>query len=218
MQLNEFLPTVPELTLLAKRDAARLHTVTVGNMIEATTFNGWLSAFKLLPIVKRIAENEPDHPAHSDCLAVWVGLLGNHPFNFKLDSQTGQGQIRSLDRMIETDLKEHAAALTMLKQTALYYANTVTYPLAGTTLYDVLTAENACPTATVSKVGGYLAFTLNNFVEDHSARLWGVNPRTNRLTVLGNIRLSDAGAYEFKLPTHYLDFTDYAIDDAYGVI
>ncbi|MCB5226187.1 hypothetical protein JAO78_005095 [Alishewanella sp. 16-MA] len=218
MQLNEFLATVPELSYEQKRDAAKAHPVTVGNMLEASTVNGWLSAFKLLPIVKQIAENEPNHPAHSDVLAVWVGLLGNHQFNFKIGNITGDGQIAALNRLITTDLTEHAAALNMFKQTALYYANTVTYPLAKTTLYDVLTTENACPTAAVSKVGGYLAFTLNDVVEEHSARLWGVNPRTNRSTVLGNMRLSDAGAYEFKMPTHYLDFTDYAIDDAYGVI
>ena len=217
MLLSDFLKTVPELTNEQKRDAAKAYTVVVGNMLESTTVNGWLSAFKLLPIVKQVAE-DATHPAHSDLLAVWVALHGNHPFNFKIGNMTGDGQIAALNRLINTDLTEHAAALTMFKDTALYFANTVTYPLAKTELYDVLYAIGECPTKPITHVNGWYTVTTSSDVPLHHPEIRALNTRTGkwqRVTSLYN--LSAAGTYEQRVPNEWLS-AELCIENAYGVL
>ncbi len=218
MQLSDFLATVPELTHQQALDAAKAHTVLQGNMLAATTVNGWLSAFKLLPVVKQIAENEPSHPAHSDLLAVWVGLLGDHEFNFKIGNVTGDGQIAALNRLINTDLTEHAPALNMFKDTALYFANTVKHPFATATLHDVLIIRNACPTKPVTAVNGWVTITTTADVQLHNPRLMALNSRTGQWQWANNVRgVSKAGSYDAQVPREWLN-AQLCIDDPYGVI
>lgn len=218
MQLSDFLATVPELTHQQALDAAKAHTVLQGNMLAATTVNGWLSAFKLLPVVKQIAENEPSYPAHSDLLAVWVGLLGDHEFNFKIGNVTGDSQIAALNRLINTDLTEHAPALNMFKDTALYFANTATHPFANATLHDVLIIRNACPTKPVTAVNGWATITITADVPLHNPRLLALNPRTGQWQWAGNFRsVAAAGAYDVQVTSQWLG-TELVVDDVYGVI
>lgn len=91
-------------------------------------------------------------------------------------------------------------------------------PWPNATLHDVLLARNECPTKPLDEQSGYLLPTLTQDTERHQARIIGTNPRTNQPQILGRVNLAAAGVYEFKIPTHYLQHTDFRIDDAYGAI
>ena len=91
-------------------------------------------------------------------------------------------------------------------------------PWPHTTTHDVKIERDACETKALTAQNGYLLPTLTQDTESHQARITGINPRTNKPQILGRVLLSDAGVYEFKIPTHYLQHTDYRIDNAYGAI
>jgi hypothetical protein len=217
MQLSDFLQTASPDHVQAVIEA-HAYTTTTGHMLDATSVNGYLSAFKLLGVVKNIAENHPTHSAYETLLAVWVALQGNHPFNFKMGNIVGDGNIAALNRLIDVDLTEHAPALRMFRDTVLYYANTVTYPFAGITLHDVLLSRNACPILPVTQRNGYVVVTTTQVCERHSPRLLALNPRTEQYERIGNfMNIAKAGAYEcLVLPVHRDSLL--FVDDVYGVI
>jgi hypothetical protein len=197
--------------------AAKLHEEMVGHLLDATSINGLLTAFKLLGVVKAVSEN-PAHPAYNDCLAVWVALLGNHPFNFKLGNMTGEGQIAALDRLINTDLTEHAVALNQFKQTVLYFANTITYPFINSTLHDVLITRNVCPVVPVTQSGGWVVITTTADCPSHRPQLLALNTRTGLKQRINNFAdVSGAGAYECRVHNEWLSAALF-VDNAYGAL
>ena len=99
---------------------------------------------------------------------------------------------------------------------AAFYEPEASWP--NTTLHDVKIERNDCESKSLTAQNGYLLPTLTQSVEIHQARITAKNPRTNQRQILGRVNLSVAGVYEFKIPTHYLQHTDYQIDDAYGAI
>lgn len=216
MQLSEFLATVPDLTPEQALTAARAVTESVGRLVEATAVNGLLTDFKLISVVMACTE-DPQHPAHDTCLGVYIGLLGNHPFNCITGTMAGDRAIAQLESL-PAHLPQYATVINQFKDMMLWLANGVSYPFAYVTLHDVLVARGVCPTKPIGRTGKHLAFELQQDCERHSARIWGTNPRTEVASVLGSVSLDKAGKYEFLLLSHYIDFTQYCVDDAYGAI
>lgn len=160
---------------------------------------------------------DPLSPVRGICLALMDRLRGQSEFNLSASLPLGRANIEMLDSLIAA-LPLHKQKIIALKETLLSISNRALQPFSNATLHDVLVIREACPVKPVSSVNGWITITTTTDVPPHSARVYGINPRTGHVDVLGDVRLSDVRTYEFKIPTHYLNHTDLIVDDAYGSI
>lgn len=221
MQLNfsEFLATVPELTHEQARTAARDYApLPYLHRIEGPVRKTQVETGFIINGTEERLKAMLDDPTASETQKMLAAKILNAMSKlYKVEFYINLADLEvagmfSLAHSLEVLNNDEVGRIT---EAGMYIP---AKPFPNTTLYDVLIGRNVCPVASVNQVGGYLTFTTSEETEQHYARVWGVNPRTQRQTVLGNIRIDTAGVYEFKLPTHYLDFTDFAVDNPYGVI
>ena len=212
---KEFLLTADANHEIAAQQA-RDYTVLEPVFITSNTLTVYVVGAGLYDVFTDVAADSSS-PVRGICLALMDRLRGNSEFNLSSALPLGQANIAMLDNLIAA-LPAHADAITSLKNTLLSISNKAVNPFTNTTLHDVLIIRNTCPVAVVAVAGGYILFTTSADTPRHSARIMATNPRTGNQTILGNVSVSTAGTYEFKVPTHYLGFADFAIDDAYGVI
>ena len=216
MTLQEFLTTAPQDHQLAL-EAANNYSVTIGQLIDATTVNGALTDFKLITVLKDISENTT-HPARDICLGVYTGLLGNHPFNLMQNSFTGQRALAQLNWLIETGLPEHATALSQFRDLMSWRANVVSYPFANVTLHDILIERKVCPTKPVAQISGWVTINTTTDCPAHRPQLLAFNTRTEQWQRINNFGVvSVAGRYDCQVPREWIG-TELAADDPYGVI
>lgn len=216
MTLSEFLATASADHAQALAEA-RAFTVNAGQLIPATTINQLFAQLDLTGIIADLADDAA-HPARHKLKSVLLSVQGNHDFNFITGTTAGDGNLLMLDWLIAGPMSDYAAQLVQFKATVSVLANRVSYPFANVTLHEVLIERKACPTKPVTHSGGWVTIATNAAAPLHNARVFGTNPRTGNEQILGRITLSNAGNYDFKVPSHYLNFTEFTIDDAYGVI
>lgn len=215
MTLQEFLLTADSDNAIALQQA-RDYTTTQPVFITSNTMTVYVLMAGLYDVFSDAA-NDTTSPVRGICMALMDRLRGESEFNLSADLPLGQANIAMLDTLIAA-MPDKEPAISNLKATLMVVSNKQVNPFANTTLHDVLIIRKACPTVSVAADGGYITVTTISDCDTYSARLFGLNPRTNKETVLGRVTINQAGIYEFKLPTHYLNFAEFKIDNPYGVI
>lgn len=220
------MSTLAEFLLNASPDRnqavaeAHNHPVIVGRLIEATTMNSVASELDLSADIKRIAESQ-DHIARHKMSSVYMGLTGNHLFNFIAGTYAGDKAIAQLDWLIDVGFANEpvlAAKLSILQAHVMQLANVITYPLINTTLHDVLVTLNECPTAPVTKSGAFAVINSTAACPLHKPRLMVKSPNTQQWRRVNNFdKVSAAGTYECLIPADVRSW-ELAVDDAYGVL
>jgi hypothetical protein len=215
MNLKEFLLTADVDHNIALHQA-RDHTTIDPVFITSNTLTVYVVQAGLYTVFSDVAA-DASSPVRGICMALMDRLRGQSEFNLSSTLPLGQANIAMLNVLIAA-LPDHAAAITGLRDTLIPLSSKANYPFTNVTLHDVLIARDSCPAKSVTASGGYVTITTTADCPLHNPRLMALNPRTGRTDILGNVRISSAGVYEFKIPTHYLQHTNYTIDDAYGVI
>jgi hypothetical protein len=215
--LYDVLQPVLNLTHNEKVEYAKNYAVITGKILEASLVNAVLTDLDLIHIVKDVAEDLA-HPARKKMLGLYIGLKGNHPFNYIKSSFTGQRALAQLDWIINEGLPQHAELFSQFKDLMIWRSNIITYPLVNTTLHDVLITLGDCPRKAASISQGFAVINTSADCPLHNPRLLALNPRTGlwqRINSFYNV--SNAGAYEAQIPREWLG-AQLAVDDAYGVI
>jgi len=215
MTLAEFLSTASPDNETALSQA-RAYTVTQPVFITSNTMTVYVVQAGLYDVFTDTANDETS-PVRGICLALMDRLRGQSEFNLSASLPLGQANLQMLEAL-RLGLPQRAEKIAALRDTLVSVSSQQVQPFANVTLHDVLIARDACPRKGVTATGQWLTVTTTADCEPHSPRIYGTNPRTQRTEILGNIRIQNAGVYEFKMPTHYLQHTDLCIDDAYGVI
>ena len=222
MNLQEFLQQdhIKQMSRQDARDAARQYMEISGRLVEATSVNSLLSELDVTADIKQLSE-DPNHITRHKMTSVYTGLLGGHPFNVIVGTFAGDKAIAQLNWLIDEGLNDKpdlAQKLAIAQGYLMQMANIPSYPFSNVTLHDVLLGYDECPVVDVSVQGGYILITTTGDCELHQARIHATNPRTGQPQVLGRVSISAAGVYEFKVPAHYLQHTDFKIDNTYGAI
>ena len=217
MQATEFIPTVPHLSDQDATDAARIYPVLTGHILEASSVNGVLTDLDLIDLVYDVAQDKT-HPARIKMLGVFIGLMGNHPFNFIQSTLTGQRAIAQLNWLITTGLPEHAERLSQFRDLMIWRANVVSYPMANLTLHETMIIRGTCPTKAVTAINGWVTITTTADCPEHNPRLLAFNPRTEQWQRVNSFYgVSAAGSYDAQVPREWIG-DQLAVDDPYGVI
>jgi hypothetical protein len=215
--LYDVLQPVLNLTHNEKVEYAKNYAVITGKILEASLVNAVLTDLDLIHIVKDVAE-DLTHPARKKMLGLYIGLKGNHPFNYIKSSFTGQRALAQLDWIINEGLSQHAELFSQFKDLMIWRANIITYPLVNTTLHDVLITLGECPRKAVTHINGWVTITTTADAPLHNPRLLVRNPRTDEWQWANNFRaVSTAGVYDAQVPSQFLS-AELAVDNPYGVI
>ncbi|MBU2113727.1 MAG: hypothetical protein KKE94_08120 [Gammaproteobacteria bacterium] len=215
MTLEEFLLTADAdhvVALQQARDYAEIQPI----FITSNTLTVYVLQAELYDVFADAAADSAS-PVRGICMALMDRLRGQSEFNLSPSLPLGQANIQMLDILISA-LPDKSAALTQLKDTLLAASNKTVYPLAGTTLHDVLILRDSCPTVSVTAQGGYVAITTTADCETHNPRLMALNPRTGKWQRVNNvIGVGLAGTYDVAVPQQFAGW-QLAVDNAYGVI
>ena len=220
--LYDVLQPVLNLTHNEKVEYAKNYAVITGKILEASLVNAVLTDLDLIHIVKDVAE-DLTHPARKKMLGLYIGLKGNHPFNYIKSSFTGQRALAHLDWIINEGLPQHAELFSQFKDLMIWRSNIITYPLVNTTLHDVLTTLGECPRKAVTATGQWLTVTTTADCPLHIPQVWAQNSRTgamqriNSLYGPDNKGVSVAGVYDCRVPNEWVG-SQLFVDDAYGVM
>lgn len=222
MNLEQFLLTADPDHSVA-RQQARDFVVLEPQFITSNTLTVYVVRKSLYAFLSDQAQIES--PVRSICMALMDRLRGVSDFNLSASLPLGQANRQMLDTLIAYFAQTHpeeSVKLTELKDELEMISEKPVHPFSNTTLHDVMITRDDCPTkylfSAVTPPNKYIIVGLLQDTETHAARITAVNPRTNVREILGRVWLSKAALYQFKIPTHYLDYSDFQIDDAYGAI
>ena len=216
MTLKDFLSTASPNHIEALAQA-KAFSIGEGVLLPATTVNQMFAKLDLTGVIADIAD-DPTHIARHKLKSVLLSIQGNHDFNFIQGTTAGDGNLLMLDWLITEAMPEYATQLNELKQTLVSLSNRQIMPFANVTLHDVLLVRNACPKKVVQATGRYVVITTTDDCENHNPRLLAFNNRLGTWQRINNfVNVSTAGTYEAEIPSQWFG-TEYAVDDAYGVI
>lgn len=215
MTLQEFLLTADADHAVALQQA-RDYTEIQPIFITSNTLTVYVLQAGLYDVFADVATDSAS-PVRGICMALMDRLRGQSEFNLSPSLPLGQANIQMLDILISA-LPDKSSALTQLKDTLLAASNKTVYPLAGTTLHDVLILRDSCPTVSVTAQSGYVTITTTADCETHNPRLMSLNPRTDKWQRINNFMLvGPAGTYDVAVPQQFAGW-QLAVDNAYGVI
>ena len=219
ISLKDFLETADQDNQVALQQA-RDYSAIQPMFLTSNTLTVYVVQAGLYNVFAAEAQKN-DSPVQGICMALMDRLKGTSEFNLSETLPLGQANINMLNTLAQV-MTDHTVMINALRDTLIGISNKVVYPFANVTLHDVLITRDACPTKELFSVltppNTYIIVNLLSDVPTHSARITAVNPRTNQREILGRVWLSKAALYQFKVPSHYSDYSGFEIDDSYGAI